>query len=157
MDVNTIRTTNNKALRIIEVLNGLEIRKAKNELEIVLHILEVTNNPINSEKIKNVWFNDVEPEKNLDENTKSAAMKHLMLHGHDHTCMAHTNQISIYHRASLWYAKLLVNQCLYYMLTKDGSKCLRKLTKTNLLNDYRMTRFEPLLVNFLQIAIQQPL
>ena len=150
MDVNMIRTTNNKALRIIEVFDGLEIMKAKNELEIVLHILEVTNNPINYEKIKNVWFEDLEPEKNLDKNAKSAAMKNPKTHSHDHTCIAHTNQLYIYHRTSLWYSKLCTNQCLYYALTKEGAKCLRKLTKTNLLNDYRMTRYEPPLVHFLK-------
>ncbi len=150
MDVNMIQTTNNKALRIIEVLDGLEIMKAKIELEIVLHILEVTNNPINHEKIKSVWFKDMESKKKLDKNAKSAAIKNPKIHGHDHTCIAHTNQIYIYHRTSLWYYKLCANQCLYYALTKDGSKCLKKLTKTNLLNDYKTTRFEDPLVNFLK-------
>ena len=144
MDGNTIRTTNNKALRVIEVLNGLEIMKAKNELEIVLHILKVTNDPINSKKIKEAWFPEIESAH------RNKVMKHPIIHGHDHTCIAHTSQIYLYHRTSLWYSKLCTNQCLYYALTKDGSQSLRKLTKTNLLNDYRMTRFEPPLVDFLK-------
>ena len=134
----------NVIYEILHQLDGLEIDQAHNTLNKIYLILSFAKSPVDISRIRKSWFPEIEAAY------KNNAMKHLMLHGHDHTCMAHTNQISIYHRASLWYAKLLVNQCLYYMLTKDGSKSLRKLTKTNLLNDYRMTRFEPPLVSFLK-------
>ncbi len=129
---------------ILHQLDGLEIALAHDTLNKIHLILSFAKNPIDITKIRESWFPEIEEEH------KHNAMKYLKIDGHDHTCIAHTNQIYIYHRTSLWYSKLCANQCLYYMLTKDGSKCHRKLTKTNLLNDYRITRFEDPLVNFLK-------
>ena len=129
---------------IISELNNVETQTAQELLYKIITMLTVTKSPIDIAKIRKGWFPEIEEER------KKTAMKNPKTHGHDHTCIADTNQIYIYHRASLWYSKLCVNQCLYYALTKEGAKCLRKLTKTNLLNDYRGTRYEPSLVHFLK-------
>ena len=129
---------------IISELNNVETQTAQELLYKIITMLTVTKSPIDIAKIRKGWFPEIEEER------KKTAMKNPKIHGHDHTCIAHTNQIYIYHRTSLWYYKLCANQCLYYALTKDRSKCLRKLTKTNLLNDYKTTRFEDPLVNFLK-------
>ena len=129
---------------ILYHLDGLETATAHDTLNKIHLILRFTKTPIDIARIRKSWFPEIEEER------KKKAMKHPKIHGHDHTCIAHTSQIYLYHRTSLWYSKLCTNQCLYYALTKDGSQSLRKLTKTNLLNDYRMTRFEPPLVDFLK-------
>ncbi len=129
---------------ILHQLDGLEIALAHDTLNKIHLILSFAKSPIDITKIRESWFPEIEEER------KKTAMKNPKTHGHDHTCIAHTNQLYIYHRTSLWYSKLCTDQCLYYALTKEGAKCLRKLTKTNLLNDYRMTRYEPPLVHFLK-------
>ncbi len=131
-------------MKILNQLDGLNKKNAIVIIDKVRHLLGVLNSPINAKRIRESWFPEIEEER------KPNVMKNPKIHGHDHTCIAHTNQIYIYHRTSLWYYKLCANQCLYYALTKDGSKCLRKFTKTNLLNDYKTTRFEAPLVNFLK-------
>ncbi len=130
--------------KILHQLNGLETALAHDTLNKIHLILSFAKTPIDINRIRESWFPEIEEERKVN------AMKNPKIHGHDHTCIAHTNQIYIYHRTSLWYYKLCANQCLYYALTKDRSKCLRKLTKTNLLNDYKITRFEDPLVNFLK-------
>ncbi len=134
-----------KMYKIFMELDGLTKESALLLLNKVLLLLTVTKSRVvDKKRIRESWFPEIEEER------KKTAMKNPKIHGHDHTCIAHTNQIYIYHRTSLWYYKLCANQCLYYALTKDGSKCLRKFTKTNLLNDYKTTRFEAPLVNFLK-------
>ena len=130
--------------QILHHLDGLETATAHDTLNKTHLILSFAKSPIDIARIRKSWF----PE--LEKTHKHNAMKHPILQDHDHSCIAHTSQLYIYHRTSLWYAKLCPNQCLYYTLAKDGSTSLRKLTKTNLLNDYRMTHYEPLLVDFLK-------
>ena len=136
---------NIKMFKILIELDGLTKESALLLLNKVLLLLTVTkSHVVDKKRLEKAWFPEIEEER------KKKAMKNPKIYGHDHTCIAYTSQIYIYHRTSLWYSRLCTNQCLYYALTKDRSKCLRKLTKTNLLNDYRMTRFEPPLVNFLK-------
>ncbi len=139
-----IKSEENIIYEILYQLDGLEIALAHDTLNKIHLILSFAKTPIDINRIRESWFPEIEEERKVN------AMKNPKIHGHDHTCIAHTNQIYIYHRTSLWYYKLCANQCLYYALTKDRSKCLRKLTKTNLLNDYKTTRFEDPLVNFLK-------
>ncbi len=129
---------------VIRILDSLKLKKADAIFSKTILMLRVTNNPIKFERIWEVRFPELEEEK------KIIAMKHLEVDGHEHTCIAYNSQICIYQRTSLWCSKLYVNQCLYYTLSKDRSRYLRKMTKSNLLNDYRITPFEDDLINFLR-------
>ena len=135
---------NNQVIELIRQFDGLPKEDTLSVLTNAIFIVQVLNSPICIKRLEKAWFPEIEEER------KHNVMKNPKIYGHDHTCIAHTNQIYIYHRTSLWYYKLCANQCLYYALTKDRSKCLRKFTKTNLLNDYKTTRFEDPLVNFLK-------
>ena len=63
--------------------------------------------------------------------------------------MGANDQIELYLRVDLWYAKLVPSVCLYYKLSSEVTGRVKKLTRTNLRNDFGGTAFEKNLFAFL--------
>ncbi len=133
---------------IINQLDGLDVAMAHNTLHKVHLILNLTETPINSAKVREVWF----PE--LGDQTKQTAkhknIKLLIQNGKEYHSVAMNNHLELYLWVDLWYAKLMPCTCLYYKLTDEITGRVKKLTRTNLLNDFAGTPFEQKLIAFLK-------
>ncbi len=128
---------------ILHQLDGLEIALAHDTLHKVHLILSLTETPINSAKLREVWF----PEFQNQTNTQT--MKLLMQNGREYHSMGANDQIELYLWVDLWYAKLVPQVCMYYKLPREVISEVQRLTRTNLRNDFGGTLFEKHLFAFL--------
>ncbi len=82
-------------------------------------------------------------------------MKLLIQTGREYHSMGANNQIELFLWVDRWYAKLVPRACMYYKLSRrEMNSKVKKLTRTNLYNDFGGTPFEKSLFAFL--AQQHP-
>ncbi len=131
---------------IINHLDGLEIALAHDTLHKVHLILSLTETPIDSAKVRAIWFPEI-----LDQTKKNKrTMKLLIQNGKEYHSMGANDQMELYLWIDVWYAKLIPSACMYYKLSSETSRKVKKLTRTNLVNDFAGTPFEQKLSAFLE-------
>ena len=141
---------------IIHHLDGLEITLAHDRLNKVHLILSLTETPINSAKVRAVWFPELDSQANQAanqaakkvENTKE--QKLLLQNGREYHSVAINEHIELYLWVDLWYAKLMPCTSVYYIVPSETISPVKKLTRTNLVNDFAGTPFEQKLIAFLR-------
>ncbi len=77
-------------------------------------------------------------------------MKLLLQNGKKYHSLGSNNCIELYVRIDLWYAKLLPQKHMYYRMLNRSTRKVKRLTKTNLRNDFKGTPFEKKIFAFLE-------
>ncbi len=133
---------------ILQQLDGLDIALAHDTLHKVQLILSLTETPINSARIRTVWFPEFCSQR--EQATKYKDIKLLIQNNKEYHSVAMTSHLELYLWVDLWYAKLMPCTCLYYKIPSEVISKVKKITRANLLNDFAGTPFEQKLVDFLR-------
>ena len=133
---------------IINHLDGLQVALAHDRLHKVHLILSLTETPIDSAKVRAIWFPELHNREKKDETKEDIRL--LIQNDKMYHSLDINNHIELYLLVDLWYAKLMPCTCLYYKLPSEMISKVKKLTRTNLLNDFVGTPFEQKLVAFLR-------
>ncbi len=129
---------------IIHQLDGLHVALAHDTLHKVHLILSLTETPIDSAKVRAIWF----PE--LHNQRRKENVKFLLQNDKEYHSVDINEHIELYLLVDLWYAKLMPCTALYYIVPSEVISRVKKLTRTNLVNDFIGTPFEQKLVAFLR-------
>ena len=135
---------------IIKQLDGLPIALAHDTLNKVHLILSLTETPIDSIKVRAVWFPEDQNEIKTPTSKETETMNLLIQNGKEYHGVVMNNHIELYLWVDLWYAKFMPCACLYYKLPSELISKVKKLTRMNLLHDFGGTPFEQKLVTFLK-------
>ena len=108
-------------------------------------LLGVTENSIDMNRIQAVWFPEMHKKKTQQ------VMGYLFYNDQEFITKGGNNQIHLYQRVDTWRCRLVSSRCLYYKLPDAPSKNLQKLTKSNLLHDFRGTSWEQGLLDFVTL------
>ena len=149
MEHQDIITSEQDSIRgIINQLDGLDVAMAHNTLHKVHVILNLTETPINSAKVREVWF----PEhcSQTKQVGRKKNIKLLIQNDKEYHSVAMNSHLELYLWVDLWYAKLMPCACLYYKIPSEVIGKVKKLTRTNLFNDFAGTPFEQKLIAFLK-------
>ena len=147
-DQDFTQSEQNSISGIIHHLDGLEITLAHDRLNKVHLILSLTETPIDSAKIRAIWFPELHSQANEAVNKKE--QKLLFQNGKEYHSVDINDHIELYLWVDLWYAKFMPCTCLYYKLPSEVISRVKKLTRTNLVNDFAGTPFEQQLIVFLK-------
>ena len=130
---------------IMSTLDGLEIEQAQDTLNKIQLLLRVAKTPIDMNKIQAIWFPEMHKKKTQQ------VTGFLFYKDQEFIAKGRNKQIHLYQRVGVWRCRLLPDRCLYYKLPNAPSKNLQKLTKSNLLHDFRGTSWEQGLLDFVTL------
>ena len=99
----------------------------------------------NFDRIQTVRFPEIHKEKTQQ------VMGYLFYMDQEFITKGGNNQIHLYQRIDIWRCRLVPSRCLYYKLPDAPSKNLQKLTRSNLLHDFKGTTWERSLLDFVAL------